>query len=59
MKTPELTVKNLKKALSKGLSPTECSHGFKKHKQQISRFMAKYNINLKDIRKKIYDETFR
>jgi len=54
----EFNLKNLIKALKQGLSPTECSRGFKKHKQEISRFMRKNNIKIVNIRKEIYDKVF-
>lgn len=54
----EFNKKNLIKALSKGLLPTQCAIGFKKHKQEISRFMKKHNIDVKSIRSKIYEKFF-
>lgn len=54
----EFNLKNLTKALYSGLSPTMCARGFNKHKQEISRFMLKNRLNIKEIRQKIYEKTF-
>lgn len=54
----EFNKKNLIKALEKGLLASEACIGFGKHKQQISRFIKKNNIDVKAIRSKIYSKYF-
>lgn len=50
--------KNLIKAYKLGLLPSDIAIGFGKHKQQISRFNKKNNIDVKSIRRNIYDKFF-
>lgn len=59
-KYKELNKRNLIKAIKKGILPTEkgCCDGFGKHKQHMSRFVHKNNIDVKAIRKEIHDKFF-